>query len=923
MISSNDNKPDKIAFFLIRIAILFFAAISIIDDIEHGDYRVLVVSTICIGIAFMLIHILHYLNRYFSEAFTIPTSLYLMSVAAMLIIKTFPYFFPVSLAICCLCSLYVNKQKVLWYILLSNCVSLVLLLLGIPLYRLDNGVVSTITFSEGLVNWVIAFGSSIFVFAGTVFSASRAKSAKNAEDSFNALLNSTPNKVVLLDHLNRVTYFGVQFAEMINVAVPEQTVGRSIFDLFKDTELKMMFYRILQEDCPYIGTHEIVQEGKSHYFEVISAELADGTPGRLINLIDITPVMESKIMAEDASRSKSQFLATMSHEIRTPLNAIIGLSEIELQKKQPDETHRNIEKVYNSGVSLLGIINDILDISKIEAGSFTLVPVDYDTPSLINDAVQLNIVRIGTKHITFKLELDSTLPKRLFGDELRVKQILNNLLSNAFKYTETGTVSLRVAWERREENAWLTFTVQDTGRGIKKEDINKLFNEYMQLDAKANRHIEGTGLGLSITKNLVKLMEGTISLESEYGKGSTFTVQFPQRIIDGDPIGERIARNLEHLRYKDQRGQASKLIRNYMPYGKVLVVDDVETNLDVVRGLMLPYGLSIDYATSGAEAISRIRAAVSDAGRARYDLVLMDHMMPGMDGIEAVRIIRNEIDSDYARNVPIVALTANALAGNEDMFLAHGFNAYISKPIDIMQLDVVLNVWIRNRQSRETLLMAEMEMLSQKSGPEMSKNSLLDDVSVDGIDIAQGRERYNNDAAYLDILRSYHMHTPALLEKLRSLSAEDSSGISLQEYAVLVHGLKGSSFGICANPVGKAAEELEAASKAGDLKRVLENNALFIESVELLLIDIGDLLKKAEAEKSEKRKAAAPDPALLEKLLDACRRFKSSQMEEAQAELESFEYESGGELVSWLREQLDNLEYDAIRERLESMQNDG
>jgi CheY-like chemotaxis protein/two-component sensor histidine kinase len=624
-------------------------------------------------------------------------------------------------------------------------------------------------------------------------------------------------------------------------------------------------------------------------------------------------------MAEEASRSKSQFLATMSHEIRTPLNAIIGLSEIELQKKQSDETKRNFEKVYNSGISLLGIINDILDISKIESGSFTLIPVDYDTPSLINDTAQLNVVRIGGKHITFKLDLDPTLPKRLFGDELRVKQILNNLLSNAFKYTEAGWVTFRVAWERQEDTAWLIFTVQDTGRGIRQEDLSKLFSEYSQLDAKANRHIEGTGLGLSITKNLVELMEGKISVESEYGAGSTFTVRIPQRVLDGDPIGEHVVRNLEQLRYKDHRSQGNKLIRNYMPYGKVLVVDDVETNLDVVRGLMLPYGLSVDYASSGRDAISKINAATDDPKVPHYDLVLMDHMMPGMDGIEAVRIIRNEIGSDYARNVPIVALTANALAGNEEMFLAHGFNAYISKPIDIMQLDVILNVWIRNRQSKETLLIAEMEKITGQGTAGQNKNAFLDDAYVEGIDIAQGRERYNNDTAYLDILRSYHLHTPALLEKLGSLSSAEGEGVSLAEYAVLVHGLKGSSYGICANAAGKAAEALEAASKAGNLAQVLEANASFIENVSLLLADIGELLKAAAPDKGAKRKAASPDPALLAKLLDACKHFKSSQMEEAQTELESFEYESGGELIVWLREQLDNLEYDAIRERLESL----
>jgi CheY-like chemotaxis protein/anti-sigma regulatory factor (Ser/Thr protein kinase) len=601
----------------------------------------------------------------------------------------------------------------------------------------------------------------------------------------------------------------------------------------------------------------------------------------------------------------------MSHEIRTPLNAIIGLSEIEIQKKLPSDTLLDLRKIYNSGASLLAIINDILDISKIEAGNLELIPVDYDIPSIINDTVQVNIMRIGSKNLTLKLRIDPTLPVMFFGDELRVKQILNNLLSNAIKYTNEGSVILTINWEKKDDLAWVTFIVKDTGRGIKPEDLTKLFSEYQQFDTKANRHIEGTGLGLSITKKLLALMNGVISVESEYGKGSAFTVKIPQRIVDETPIGEGVVRDLEAFHYKDIHNiNGLRLVRNHMPYGKVLVVDDVETNLDVAKGLLLPYGLSIDIASSGQEAIAKIKA-ISEGGDAAlgFDLVLMDHMMPGMDGIEAVRIIRNEIPGDYGKTVPIVALTANALTGNEEMFLAKGFNAFIAKPIDVLQLDAVLNTWVRDRKSVEVLKQAEM------TAPviENADQNILDGLQIEGIDIDRGKKKYNNDAAYLDILRSWHKHTPALLEKMRNPLFE-----SLPEYAITVHGIKGASLGICADEISDKAEELERYAKSGNIGQVQADNAMFIGMAESLLANIEELLEKVDIGKKQKPRRFAPDPVLLDKLLEAVKSYKSTLMEETMCSIEAFDYDSGMELVTWLRQQMDDLEYDAIRQKLES-----
>jgi signal transduction histidine kinase len=415
-------------------------------------------------------------------------------------------------------------------------------------------------------------------------------------------------------------------------------------------------------------------------------------------------ISEARIRSDEANRSKSSFLATMSHEIRTPLNAILGLSEVWLQRELPKEAHSALEKIYISGSSLLGIINDILDISKIEAGGFEIIPVDYDIATLIDNVANLNMTRIGSKNISFELVIDETMPAKLYGDELRLKQILNNLLSNAFKYTKEGRVALEITWRRKNDSddsandsAVLAFVVRDTGMGIKKEDMDKLFSRYKQLDTRANKNIEGTGLGLSITKNLVELMGGTIVVESEYGVGSVFHVELEQKIKDDTPIGVETADNLRHFRPTEKRVSKGKnLVRSHM-HGRVLIVDDVAINLEVAEALLDPYGFSIDRASNGREAVEKIRSIHDGSVQEKYDVVFMDHMMPEMDGIEATRVIRKDIGSEYARTVPIVALTANALSGNEEMFLAAGFNDFLSKPIDIAQLDVVLNKWVRDR----------------------------------------------------------------------------------------------------------------------------------------------------------------------------------------------------------------------------------
>ncbi|MCL2055893.1 MAG: ATP-binding protein [Oscillospiraceae bacterium] len=425
--------------------------------------------------------------------------------------------------------------------------------------------------------------------------------------------------------------------------------------------------------------------------------------------------------AETASRAKSAFLANMSHEIRTPMNAILGITELELQKEtlSPD-TEEALGRMYESGDLLLNIINDILDLSKIEAGKLEIAPVKYDMPSLINDAVQLNRLRYESKPIDFKLEIDPFTPLNLIGDELRIKQVLNNILSNAYKYTAKGEVGLSVSHEAVQGGApgdiTLIFRVRDTGQGMSPEQVEKLFDEYTRFNMEANRTTVGTGLGMSISRRLLDLMGGEISVRSEAGSGSVFTVRLPQKRVNGLVCGGDLAQRLMSNRFQSTAmKKKGRMPREYMPYGNVLVVDDVESNAYVAMGMMMPYGLQVDTSISGYDAIEKVKSGKI------YDIIFMDHMMPGMDGIEATGILRG---MGYKHS--IVALTANALVGQAEKFMQNGFDGFISKPIDSRELNIILNEFIRDKKPREVIEDARRkhraERMKEAAAPARAEN---------------------------------------------------------------------------------------------------------------------------------------------------------------------------------------------------------
>ena len=635
-----------------------------------------------------------------------------------------------------------------------------------------------------------------------------------------------------------------------------------------------------------------------------------GTVLGIVLIIIFIRIDKAKEKAYEESKQKSVFLANMSHEIRTPLNAVIGLSELVLETKEwSDENQYRIEQIINAGGTLLNTVNDILDISKIEAGRFELVPTEYDIPSIINDATTQSILHRGEKPIEFVMDICENLPVHLFGDELRIKQILNNLLSNAFKYTYEGKVELAINCIREGEAVWLTFIVRDTGIGIKQEDIAVLFTDYAQMDTAANRKVVGTGLGLSITKRLVELMNGQISVNSEYGKGSIFSVRFMQQHVTDDVIGPEVIESLKNFHYSEEkRRKFGAISRISLPYARVLIVDDVVTNLDVAKGLMKPYNMQIDCVTSGWEAVE----AMHDES-IRYNAVFMDHMMPGMDGVEATRLIR-EIGTDYALNVPVIALTANAIVGNEEMFLSKGFQAFVSKPIEISRLDTVIREWIRDKELEKQYVRPDVSEPSSNI-QEKAIQKVIDKV-IRGLNTEKGIKRFGGNLnTYHKVLSSYVKNLPPLLEKAEKISTNKEL---LSDYEIIVHGIKGSSWGICADEIAELAEKLEKAAGEGNYEYININNKNFIEITRKIITDIEKMLEEIHVIHRKPRKEK-PDQELLEKLRDACINYEMNIVDEAITELEKYEYELDNELVVWLRQNVEQTNFDEIAEGLSAL----
>lgn len=398
----------------------------------------------------------------------------------------------------------------------------------------------------------------------------------------------------------------------------------------------------------------------------------------VVNIInDITSSVEmmekldkEKKAAEAANEAKSAFLANMSHEIRTPMNAILGLNEMIMNEDVSPMVRGYTQDIYDAGQTLLSLINDILDFSKVESGKMEIVPVSYEMSSLLNDVINIVSKKISDKGLELATEVDEKIPYKLWGDEVRIRQVILNILNNAVKYTETGTITLKVEYKTNEEDVGcLIISVKDTGSGIKEEDLSKIFDMFQRINMKANRRVEGTGLGLAITRQLTEQMGGKIDVESEYTVGSTFTVTIPQKIIDDTPMGD-FNEAVKRSRSNDNRAQTDYVA----PDARILIVDDNRVNLTVARGLLKPIKAQVDAVMSGEEALTKVRDR-------KYDIIFIDHMMPEMDGEETLKQMLS-MEDNQSKEAKMVALTANAISGSREMYLDMGFDDYLSKPIN-------------------------------------------------------------------------------------------------------------------------------------------------------------------------------------------------------------------------------------------------
>jgi signal transduction histidine kinase/AmiR/NasT family two-component response regulator/HPt (histidine-containing phosphotransfer) domain-containing protein len=739
------------------------------------------------------------------------------------------------------------------------------------------------------------------------------------------LLVLNQDGIVFLANNSATGFFGKNTRELIGMNM------RSLFD-FDDgapcfSKTSLGGNKINKVDASALHNHEKCEIEITYiydkYDEFLSAiflvnDISDRI--RLINELE-----EQKRKAELANQAKSAFLANTSHEIRTPMNAIVGMSELILREDIPPDIREYAAGIKQAAANLLSIINDILDFSKIESGRLEIVPGMYYLRSLINDAVSIIRVKLFEKPLSFFADIDSRLPNSLIGDEVRVRQMLLNLLNNAVKYTETGFIRFSISGERAGAGGdtaeiVLTITVSDSGMGIKKEQMENIFGEFVQVDMTANKGIEGTGLGLAITRQLCHAMGGDIAVSSVYGEGSVFTVRFPQKIggdgifavveqADKKPVlvyenwpihRESLAWSLENLgvphtmvssrddfvkalnrsswafvfagydlyesiresvdaanprpvvvlladygmdpgNYNQQmlfqpvhvlsianvlnnKGDGQDcaehedgLIEFTAPSARVLIVDDVITNLKVAEGLMVPCQMTIDICKSGAEAIELVQEH-------RYDLIFMDHMMPGMDGIEATNIIRGlEGDDAYYRQVPIIALTANAMSGMREMFLEKGFNDYLAKPIEIFRLNKILERWVP----------AEKQIV--KTREEMKRDRMNSGypsfVPIPGIDIGRGLMLCGGSLEnYRKILSLYRKDAETRLAQLGKLPAEEN--ISL--FVTQVHALKSASASIGAIGLSEQAARLEEAGKAGDIGFIGERLNRFCADLEAM-----------------------------------------------------------------------------------------
>ena len=542
-------------------------------------------------------------------------------------------------------------------------------------------------------------------------------------------------------------------------------------------------------------------------------------------IVENNKLREARRVAERSNAAKSEFLANMSHEIRTPINAVLGMNKMimnesfrarKLSPQGKDKAFADITNysadIERAGNNLLSIINDILDFSKIEAGKLDITEREYMLSSVLNDVSNTVMFRAKEKGLTFRVDTDADLPDRLYGDEVRIRQIISNILSNAVKYTDKGSVTLSVYGGGKKlyeagKTLELIITVKDTGIGIKEEDLGRIFGKFERMELERNSTVEGTGLGLAITHRLLTMMNGTVNVESEYGSGSVFTIRIPQKIVSSAPIGnvrEKFEKSIEKNISSDHIFRA--------PDAYILIVDDTLMNLTVAVGLIKDTGIKTDTAQSGAQALEL--AAAND-----YDIILLDQRMPGMDGTATLHRLRGM--EKYSRT-PVICLTADAISGARERYVAEGFSDYLSKPIDSCELKKMLIKYL----PPEKVIPDPGDEAQQFAGYQAENSTLYDALNAAGIDTEQGLGYCQNDEGlYLTLLREY----AGSAGKRKSGLQEYYDKGDMKGYATLVHALKSTSKTIGVTDVSALAAKLEKAADEGDTELIRKEHACLLE----------------------------------------------------------------------------------------------
>ncbi len=555
---------------------------------------------------------------------------------------------------------------------------------------------------------------------------------------------------------------------------------------------------------------------------------------------------EAEAMAKEATAAnsaKSQFLSNMSHEIRTPINAILGMNEMILRESTEPEILRYAESVRSAGTTLLDLVNDILDFSKIEAGKMDIIPVEYETASLLNDLIIMINARAEKKGLSLHVNASEALPIRLYGDEIRIKQIATNILTNAVKYTEKGSVTLTIDFTKLDnDNISLRFIVKDTGIGIKKEDLPKLTEAFERIEESRNRTIEGTGLGMNITVRLLTLMDSHLDVDSVYGEGSTFSFAIRQRVTDPTPIGPLTQ---TYQRMADQYHTSRAAFT--APNAVVLVVDDTKMNLKVFKGLLKRTKIQVDTAESGLECLHA-------AAKRRYDILFLDHRMPGMDGIETLEHLRKEPGPN--QNAPVICLTANAIAGARENYLSKGFTDYLTKPIDSAKLESLIKRYLPPD------LLNEADTETDKQEEAAKPAELLPDwlLKQRGLNTAKGIEYCGSPEDYLDALRIFHEAIETNLHEIEALFRSKN----WTDYTTKVHALKSSARIIGASELSSRAARLEDAGNKGYIAEIEKDTPTLLSLYQSYLTMLAPLKPESSSEEPPEARPEIPAKLLTE-----------------------------------------------------------